>query len=145
MSPQRILWLIVAILGLFSFASSDLKAQSPSGIVMVEIQCKPGTADLWRDAFMKDTLPAIQEAINKHDVFTNFSLLEAPLPGQNIDFVLIFEMKSFAALDVRRIPPHYQVLLQRLGPEGFANLEKQMGGWEQRVTVNIFRSYKVQQ
>ena len=115
-----------------------------TGVIMVEIQCKPGTADQWREAFEKDVVPAIREAIQKGDVFASFSYLEAPLPAQDIDFILLFELKSFGALDIRRIPPHYEVLLRRLGPERFAALMKEMGDWEKTVRVSILRSYKVQ-
>jgi len=50
-------------------------AQTPpsTGVIMVEIQCKPGTADQWREAFEKDVVPAIREAIQKGDVFASFS------------------------------------------------------------------------
>jgi hypothetical protein len=115
-----------------------------SAVVMVEIQCKPGAADQWREAFEKDVVPAIREAIQKGDTFTNFSYLEAPIPAQEIDFVLLFEAKSFGSLDARRIPPHYEVLLRRLGPERFAGLMKEMGNWEKTVRVSLLRSYKVQ-
>ena len=123
-----------------------LAAQTPpsTGVIMVEIQCKPGAADQWREAFERDVVPAIREAIQKGDAFTNFSYLEAPVPAQDIDFVLLFEVKSFASLDIRRIPPHYEVLLRRHGPERFAALMKEMGNWEKTVRVNILRSYKVQ-
>lgn len=123
-----------------------LAAQSPpsTAVIMVEIHCKPGTADDWREAFERDVVPAIREAIEKGDAFTKFSYLEAPLPAQEIDFVLLFELKSFATLDRRRIPPHYELLLRRLGPERFAALMKEMGNWEKTVRVTILRSYKVQ-
>jgi hypothetical protein len=115
-----------------------------TAVVMVEIQCKPGMAEQYREALEKDVFPAIREAIQKGDVFTNFTYLEAPVPAQDVDFVLLFEAKSFASLDVRRIPPHYQVLLRRLGPEAFAALMKEMGNCEKTVRVSILRSYKVQ-
>lgn len=123
-----------------------LAAQTPpsTAVVMVEIQRKPGTADQWREAFEKDILPAIREAIQKGDVFTDFTYQEAPVPAQDVDFVLLFEAKSFASLDVRRAPPHYQVLLRRLGPERFATLMKETGALEKTVHVSILRSYKVQ-
>jgi len=126
--------------------SGTLPAQTPpsTAVVMVEIQCKPGTADQWRESFEKEIVPAIREAIQKGDVFTNFSYLEAPVPAQDIDFVLLFEAKSFGSLDTRRIPPHYEVLLRRLGPERFAALMKEMGSFEKTVRVSILRSYKVQ-
>ena len=72
------------------------------------------------------------------------SLIWTPLPAQDIDFILLFELESFRTLDTRRIPPHYEVLLRRLGPERFASLMKEMGNWEKTVRVTILRSYKVQ-
>jgi hypothetical protein len=120
------------------------QAAPSTAVVMVEIQCKPGMAEQYREALEKDIFPAIREAIQKGDVFTNFTYLEAPVPAQDIDFVLIFEAKSFGSLDTRRIPPHYDVLLRRLGPERFAALMKEMGNYEKTVHVSILRSYKVQ-
>src|ERR1700730_17474063 len=46
-----------------------------------------GRNALWRESFEKDTLPAIREAIQKGDAFTNLTYLEAPLPVQDVDFV----------------------------------------------------------
>ena len=127
------------------FVPKRLAAQdaSSSATIMVEIQCKPGTADAWREAFVKEIVPSIREAIRKGDAFTNFTFFEAPLPAQDLDFVLLFELKSFSSLDTRRIPPHYQVLFQRLGPERGEALLKEMGGWEQKVTVRILQAHKV--
>jgi len=123
-----------------------LGAETPksTAVVIVEIQCKAGTAEQWREAFEKEVVPAIREAIQKGDAFTNFSFLEAPLPAQDVDFILLFELKSFGALDTRRIPPHYEALLRHLGPEHFAALMKEMEDWEKTVRVTILRSYKVQ-
>ena len=127
------------------FLPKTLAAQTTpsSATVMVEIQCKPGTAEAWREAFVKEILPSIREAIRKGDAFTNFTYFEAPLPAQDLDFLLLFELKSFSSLDTRRIPPHYEVLFQRLGPERGEALLKEMGGWEEKVTVRILRANKV--
>jgi hypothetical protein len=114
-------------------------------VIMVEVQCKPGTADQWREAFTKEIVPSIGEAIQKGDTFTSFSYFEAPLPYQDYDFVLLFEMKSFGSLDTRRPFPHYQVLFRRLGPKRAESILREMGSWEKRVNVRIMRSYKVQQ
>ncbi len=140
--PTRKLAFIVCSL---VFVPKRLAAQdaSSSATIMVEIQCKPGTADAWREAFVKEIVPSIREAIRKGDAFTNFTFFEAPLPAQDLDFVLLFELKSFSSLDTRRIPPHYQVLFQRLGPERGEALLKEMGGWEQKVTVRILQANKV--
>lgn len=139
-------FMVLFLLCFILILSGILAAQTPpsTAVIMVEIQCQPGTADQWREAFEKDIVPAIREAIQKGDAFASFSYLEAPLPAQDIDFILLFELKSFGALDARRIPPHYQVLLRHLGPERFAALMKEMGNWEKTVRVSILRSYKVQ-
>jgi len=145
-SRNRVMVLCLFLLCSVMILPGTLPAQAPAStaVIMVEIQCKPGMADQWREAFEKDIVPAIREAIQKGDAFTNFSYLEAPVPGQDIDFVLLFEAKSFGSLDTRRIPPHYEVLLRRLGPERFAALMKEMGNLEKTVRVSILRSYRVQ-
>jgi hypothetical protein len=145
---NRIIALSLVFLCAVLILSHRLVAQTSqlpasSAVIMVEIQCKPGTANLWRESFEKETLPAIRQAIQKGDAFTNFTYLEAPLPVQDTDFVLLFELKSFASLDTRRLPPHYEVLLRRLGPERFAALEKETGNWEKTVRVSVMRSYRV--
>jgi len=123
-----------------------LAAQTPpsSAVVMVEIQVRPGMAEAWVEEFEKNEVPAIREAIQKGDIITSFTYFEAPIVAQDVDFVLLFEAKSFSSLDVRRMPPHLAVLLRRLGPDQFMALQKQTGEWEQKVTVRILRSYKVQ-
>jgi hypothetical protein len=143
---SRSVGLCLLFLSLVLILPGALAAQTPASTaaIMVEIQCKPGTADQWREAFEKDVVPAIREAIQKGDAFTNFTYLEAPVPAQDVDFVLLFEARSFSSLDTRRIPPHYELLLRRLGPERFAALMKEMGNWEKTVRVSILRSYRVQ-
>ena len=89
-------------------------------------------------------LPAIREAVQKGDVYTGFTFLEAPLPYPDVDFILIYEGKSFSYLDTRRNAPHYEIMFRRLGPERFTALAKEMGELEEKVTVRIMRSYKVQ-
>jgi len=115
-----------------------------SAAVMVEIQCQPGTSDQWRDAFEKEEVPVIREIVQKGDVYTGFSYFEAPLPAQDTDFILVFEIKSFSLLDTRRPFPHWEALLRRMGPERFEAYEKQAGEWEKSVHVTILRSFKVQ-
>jgi len=143
---KRLIALSVLFLCSVLLLPNRLSAQTApsSAVVMVEIHCKRGTADQWREAFTKEVLPAIREAIQKGDVYTNFTFLEAPLPYQEVDFILIYETKSFSSLDTRRNAPHYEIMFRRLGPERFAALSKEMGDWEEKVTVRILRSYKVQ-
>lgn len=123
-----------------------LAAQAPpsTAVVMVQIQCNPGTADAFREAFEKEEVPIIREAVRKGDVFTGFTYFESPLVAQDVDFVLLFELKSFGSFDLRRLPPHWEGLIRKLGPEGYAAYMKQMGLYEKTVRVSIFRSYKAQ-
>jgi hypothetical protein len=123
-----------------------LNAQAPpsTALVMVQIQCNPGTADAFREAFEKEEVPILREAVRKGDVFTGFTYFESPLVAQDVDFVLLFELKSFGTFDLRRLPPHWEGLIRRMGPEGYTAYMKQMGTYEKTVKVSIFRSYKVQ-
>jgi|SRR5579864_91876 len=136
----------------FCFAlilSGTLIAQTPAQpaqsvpVVMVQIQCNPGTADAFLEAFEKEEVPILREAVRKGDVFTGFTYFESPLVAQDVDFVLLFELKSFGTFDLRRLPPHWEGLIRRMGPEGYAAYMKQMGTYEKTVKVSIFRSYKV--
>jgi hypothetical protein len=126
--------------------AGSFAAQTPPSnpVIIVQIQCNPGTADQWREAFEKEEVPVIREIVRKGEAFTNFTYFETPIPSQEIDFILLFELKSFGSLDVRRIPPHWEELLHRLGPEGFAAYEKKVGSYEKVVRVSILRSYSVQ-
>lgn len=137
------LFLLTSTLSFPTRAPAQPPTASAAALV-VEIQCKPGTSELWRDRFEKEIVPSIRESIQKGDAFTSFTYFEAPLPAQNPDFILVFELKSFGSLDVRRVPPHYEALFRRLGPERATALLKEMGNWEQHVTVNLLRAYKVQ-
>jgi len=128
------------------FLPGKLVAQTPAStaVIIVQIQCNPGTSAQWLEAFEKQEVPVIREVVRKGDTFTGFTYFEAPLPAQDVDFILVFELKSFGSLDVRQIPPHWEGLIRRLGPERYAAYEKQMGAYEKTVRVNILRSYKVQ-
>ena len=132
------------------FSGRKLTAQTPTqtapstAVVMVQIQCNPGTADAFLETFEKNEVPIIREAVRKGDVFTGFTYFESPLVAQDVDFVLLFELKSFGSFDVRRLPPHWEGLIRQLGPEGYTDYMKKMGTYEKTVRVSIFRSYKVQ-
>jgi len=141
----RLMLCLLCLSSLLIFpATLAAQAPSPAAVIMVQIQCNPGTADQWRQAFEKEEVPVIREIVRKGDTFTNFTYFEAPLPAQDVDFILVFELKSFASLDVRQIPPHWEGLMRRLGPERYAAYEKEMGTYEKTVRVSILRSYKVQ-
>ena len=140
----------IAVLSFFSVCVAlilpqRLSAQTPPSttVIMVQIQCQPGTADKFREAFEREEVPIIREIVQKGEAFTNFTYFESPLLFQDVDFILVFELKSFGSLDVRQIPPHWEGLLRRLGPDRYAAYEKEMGTYEKSVRVSILRSYKV--
>jgi hypothetical protein len=107
---------------------------------MVQIKCKPGTADLWQAEFEKEIVPSIQEAIAKGDGFTKFTYYESVLPSQ-VDFILVYEAKSFAGLDVKRPFPHYAALYRRVGPARAAQILAEMGAWEADAKVTLVRAH----
>ena len=147
MLNRRFLACSLVSLSTLPFFSNPLAAQTPppsNAVVMVEIQCQPGTADLWRDAFEKEEVPVIREIVQKGDLYTGFTYYEAPLPAQDIDFVLLFEIKSFGLFDERHPFPHWEGLLRRMGPERYQAYEKLAGEREKTVRVTILRSFKVQ-
>ena len=109
---------------------------------MVQIKCKPGTAELWLAEFEKEIVPSINEAISKGDGIAKFSYVEAALPAQPFDFVLLFEIKSFGAFDSKRPFPHYAALFRRVGAARGGQILTEMGGWEQEVKVSIVRSHE---
>ena len=115
-------------------------AASAAPALIVEIKCKPGTADLWQAEFQKEIKPAIDEAIAKGDGFTKFTYVEAALPFQQFDFLLVYESKSFAGLDVKRPFPHYLALYHRVGSERAKQILGEMGSWEAEVHVTIGRT-----
>src|SRR5579864_3149345 len=130
MIHRRLLLACLLVLSTLPFFASRLVAQTAppaTAVVMVQIQCQPGTADLWREAFEKEELPVIRELVQKGDLYTGFTYFESPLPAQDIDFVLLFEVKSFALFDARRPFPHWDALLRRMGPERYEAYEKLAG------------------
>jgi hypothetical protein len=147
MIHRRLFLACLLVLSTFPFFAHRLQAQAAppaTAVVMVQIQCQPGTADLWREAFEKEEVPVIRELVQKGDLYTGFTYFESPLPAQDIDFVLLFEVKSFALFDVRRPFPHWDALLRRMGPERFQAYEKLAGEREKTVRVSILRSFRVQ-
>ena len=138
---RALLFFLVAL-----FLAGVVPAQSPasSPAIMVQIRCKPGTAELWLAEFEKEILPSIQEVISKGDGITRFSYFEAALPAQPFDFVLLFEVKSLGSLDTKRPFPHYAALFRRVGAAHGEQILKEMGDWEQDVKVTIVRSHNGQ-
>jgi hypothetical protein len=139
---SRLLFLLCSA----SFFSATLPAQSlaSSPAIMVQVKCRSGAAELWGAEFEKEILPSIQEAISKGDGITKFSYLEAALPGQPFDFILVFEVKTLGALDTKRPFPHYLALFRRVGAARGEQILTEMTGWEQDVKVAIVRAHSSQ-
>jgi hypothetical protein len=105
--------------------------------ILVQIKCRPGTADLWRADFDEHLRPAIEEAVGRKDSFTGFEFMEPALPGQGFDFALLYTGASFSGLDQPRIFPQYLALAEREGPVRAIALSREMGQWEDHVTVSL--------
>jgi hypothetical protein len=105
--------------------------------ILVQIRCKPGTADLWRASFNRHIRPAIDEVVARGDSFTGFQLIEPVLPWQHFDFVLLYTGRTFAGLDQPRLFPHYLALLEREGPLRSLSAAKELGSYEDQVSVTL--------
>jgi hypothetical protein len=142
---NRVAGLLLTLMCLVVFSSAAMRAQpaaaSTSPALMVQIKCKPGTADLWQAEFEKEIVPSIQEAISKGDGFTRFSYFEAALPYQQFDFILVYEARSFSGLDTKRPFPHYAALYRRVGPARAQQILGEMGSWEQDVKITLVRAH----
>ncbi len=136
----------LTLICLLAFSSSAIRAEaqaagvSSSPALMVQIKCKPGTADQWQADFEKEIVPSIQEAIAKGDGFTRFAYYEAALPSQ-FDFVLVYESKSFSGLDMKRAFPHYAALYRRVGSARAQQILSEMGSWEQDAKITLVRAH----
>jgi len=143
---SRFAGLLLALMCLTVFFPAAMRAQPPtpglstSPALMVQVKCKPGAADLWQAEFEKEIVPSIQEAIAKGDGFTSFSYYESALPSQ-VDFVLVYESKSFSGLDAKRPFPHYAALYRRVGPARAQQILSEMGSWEQDVKITLVRAH----
>ena len=109
----------------------------PVPTVIVQIKFKPGVGDQWIEAFEKQIVPAIQEAVDKRDQITGCAYFENVVAGQPYDFVLIMQAKSFAFFDRRQEFPHYRALFHRLGPEKAEKLLADMDSWEEDVQITL--------
>jgi hypothetical protein len=143
---RRCAGFLLALVCCVAFSSTAMRAQPPafalsaSPALMVQIKCKPGTADLWQAEFEKEIVPSIQEAIAKGDGFTSFTYFESALPSQ-VDFVLVYESKSFSGLDTKRPFPHYAALYRRVGPARAQQILGEMGSWEQETKITLVRAH----
>jgi hypothetical protein len=137
MAKSRWAGLALGFAGLLLFSAECAAAPA----LIVEVKCKPGMAAQWQADFDKEIAPAIDEVVAKGEGFDKFFYLEAALPGQNFDFLLVFEAKSFAGLDAKRPFPHYLALYRRAGPEHAKQVLDEMASWEADVHVSLGRTH----
>jgi protein-S-isoprenylcysteine O-methyltransferase Ste14 len=131
----------VAILGGLPAMSRDIALSTKTEpAILVQIRCKPGTADLWRADFDQHIRPAIEDVLARGDTFTGFQFLQPVLPWQGFDFVLLYTGASFAGLDRPRPFPQYVALFQREGSLRTLAALKEMGSWEDQVSVTLVHS-----
>jgi len=136
-------WLILTLVLIGAIAGSPRIARSvptphvTEPAILVEIRCKPGTAELWREDFEQHLRPAIEEAVGQPGSYTSFQFLEPALPGQGFDFALLYTGTSFASLDQPRIFPQYVALVDREGPARALATVREMSQWEDHVTVSL--------
>jgi hypothetical protein len=136
-------WVMLALIAVGTLAGFPRVSRStpPDRVtvpgILIQIKCKPGTADLWRADFDQHLRPAIEEAVGRKDSYTSFEFMEPALPGQGFDFALLYTGASFSGLDQPRIFPQYVALAEREGPVRALALSQEMGQWEERVTVSL--------
>lgn len=133
-------WLPVLILCLF-LAVACLPAQTDAvPTLVIQIKFEPGGTRQWINDFETYIAPAIEEAIEKKDVITDYAYFENIVIGQPSDFMLILQAQSFSFFDERRPYPHYQALYRRVGVEQGRKIIAEMARWEKSVTVTLMRS-----
>ena len=132
-----LLVLIGTLAGFPAITRSVPPAHVTEPAILVQIRCKPGTAELWRDDFEQHLRPAIEEAVGRSDGYTGFQFLEPALPGQGFDFALLYTGTSFAGLDQPRIFPQYIALVDREGALRAIATAREMGQWEDHITVSL--------
>jgi hypothetical protein len=122
------------------FAQSVANA-TPAPTILVEIRCKPGTADRWQAEFEKEMLPAIQDVIKNGGGISRFTYMEPVLPASRYDFILIFEVKTFGDLDVKKPWPHYVALARRVGEARSEQINDNLDNLEEDVKVTVMRTF----
>lgn len=135
---KHITWAALAFAAAGFLTGSTAATANPA--LIVEVKCKPGTAELWLNDFEKEIVPSIKEAIAKGDGFTGFRYAEDALPGQHFDYLLMFEAKSFGELDTRRPFPHFTALFRRVGPDRAKQIIGEMNAWEAEVHITLART-----
>lgn len=135
--------LVVPVSSAAQSAEQGIQWSQPGPVptIIVQIKFKPAVGDQWVEAFEKEIVPAIQEAIDNKDEITGYAYFENVVVGQPYDFVLIMQAKSFSFFDRRQDYPHYRTLFHRLGPEKAGKLLADMDSWEEEVHVTLVRRY----
>lgn len=116
---------------------TPLPAANVEPAIMVQIRCKPGTSYSWKADFDQHIRPAIGEIVARGDAFTGFQFIQAALPWQSFDFILIFTGKTFAGLDKPGPFPHYIALFEREGTLRSLDVLKEMMSYEEQVSVTL--------
>jgi hypothetical protein len=139
--PRWILLVLVAAGTATGFPSISNDTQSPLSpaepAIVVQVRCKPGTSYLWKADFDRHIRPAIEEVIAKGNSFTGLQVIQATLPWQPFDFMLIYAGKSFATLDKPGVPPHFAALFQREGTVRAMSVLNEMNSYEEQSIVTI--------
>jgi len=136
-------WLIVALVLVGTLAGSPKVIHSDpvphitEPAILVQIRCKPGMSELWRQDFEQHLRPAIEEAVGKPGSYSSFQFLEPALPGQGFDFALLYTGSSFGGLDQPRIFPQYVALADHEGVARALTTAREMGQLEDHVTVSL--------
>jgi len=149
--PRRIpRWAaFIVVIASASMCASDLSVDMPTSAlpsepaILVQVRCKPGTSYLWKADFDKHIRPAIEEVIARGGAFTGLQVIQATLPWQPFDFMLLYTGKSFGTLDKPSVPPHFAALFQREGTVRALAVLKEMNSYEDQSTVTIVYLSKV--
>jgi protein-S-isoprenylcysteine O-methyltransferase Ste14 len=145
--PRWIMVVLVVAGTAMAFPELTMDKQPPPGAtepaILVQVRCKPGTSYLWKADFDKHIRPAIEDVIAKGNAFTGLQVIQATLPWQPFDFILIYTGKSFASLDKPGVPPHFAALFQREGTARAMAVLNEMNSYEEQSTVTIVYVSKV--
>lgn len=146
-TPRLVVLLLVVAGTAMGLPSLSIEKQSlpvaTEPAILVQVRCKPGTSYLWKADFDKHIRPAIEEVIANGTTFTGLQVIQATLPWQTFDFILIYTGKSFATLDKPSVPPHFAALFQREGTARAMAVLNEMNSYEEQSTVTIVYLSKV--
>ena len=137
----RWITLAVIVLGTLAGVPRLTRAVPPAHqtqpAILVQIRCKPGAAERWKELFDQQIRPAIEEVVARGDTLSGFQFLQPALPAQGFNFILLYTGKTFAALDQPRPLPQYVALFEREGPLRTMAAVQEMASLEDQVTVTL--------